>query len=83
MKKTIIFIILITAALIIGGLIGKFSGTDSWLAYSKGFSFGPATLDLSVLTLTLGISFMMNVAQLIFILIAMLVYPKICKLMEA
>ncbi len=87
MKNFLYMSVLIIAALLIGGLIGN-SVTGlagiSWLGYSMHFSFDPGTfLELEVLTLTFGISITINVAQILLMLIAIIVYyhtaPKLIK----
>jgi len=86
MKKALIFIFLIIAAVLLGGLISSVSdGVSgiSWLAYNKGFSFDTGTVDLSVIKLGLSLSFNMNIAQLMLIITAMLVNSKVCKALSA
>ena len=78
MKKFLVFFLMLVIALVVGGLAGQSAGID-WLSYSKGFSISTTTVDLSVLTVSFGIQFSMNVAQLILIIIVLFTYPKVCK----
>lgn len=81
MKKTLLMALFIITAIVLGGLVGgAVNGVEylDWLAYSKNFAFEPGRfLDLSVLSLTFGITFTANVAQLIFTLIALFAYYKL------
>ena len=82
MKNKVLLILLIIAAAILGGIAAAgASNVDNlqWLAYSKGIELKPSTLDLSIISLTFGFSFKINVAQIICMLIAVAVYPKLAK----
>ena len=80
MKKSLYMFILMMSAVIIGGLIAHEAvemDICSWLAYSKGFCVEPKEyINLSVLNITFGFTFEVNVAQVVFILIGILVYAK-------
>jgi len=86
MKKFLYFLLIFCAAVLMGGLLGELvKGADAlkWLGYAKSFSFEPSKLiDLDVLTLTFGISFNVNVSQIMLILTGIFVYsktvPKVC-----
>lgn len=80
MKKILYMILLLVGGIIIGDLIaGKAAMFDStsWLAYSGGFDL-PANpyINLNIITLTIGLSFHINIAQIIMILTALFVYYK-------
>ncbi len=82
MKTKILLIGLLIAGAIIGALLGQtVSGTDvlGWLAYSKNISISPFTLNLVIIKLTFGIDFSMNIAQVLCMVIAIAVYPKLKK----
>lgn len=81
MKKVLLMSVLMISAIVIGGLLGDVcAGASglSWLAYSKTFSFQPNTfVDIDVFSLTFGVTFKANVAQLILIFIGIFAYYKI------
>lgn len=59
-----------------GGMIGNTPGL-SWLGYSKTFAFEPGTLlNFDILRLTFGISFSINISQILLIIIAIIVFYK-------
>lgn len=77
-KNTWILIVLICAGLVIGGLIGQFAAQVdwlSWLSYGQEFGFAqPLILDLSVIKITFGFTININMASIIGIAIALLIY---------
>ncbi|MDE6666160.1 MAG: DUF4321 domain-containing protein [Ruminococcus sp.] len=80
MKKTLYLILLIVGAIIVGSLIAdkaEVSESMGWLAYSGGFAL-PANpyINLSIITITLGFTFSISIAQIIMILIALFVFYK-------
>lgn len=78
MKYALYMIFLTICAIVFGGMLGNMViGTDglSWLGYSKTFAFEPGTfINIDVLKVTFGISITMNVAQLVLIVVAIVVY---------
>lgn len=75
MKKTLLMIILIIAALVFGGLIAEFfvdSGGMTWLSYYKDFSFS-----FDIVSISLNCSIKVYVAQLIMIIAAIFAYTKL------
>ncbi len=79
-KNSLVLIIFLLCGIVIGGLLGKLTAGVSWLSWlSYGQSFGlanPVTLDLGVVSLTLGLMFDINVASIIGIVIAIFLYRK-------
>jgi hypothetical protein len=87
-KKTdsvvVLLVILILGALI-GSVLGEVIGTLApggllEAVFSKGINPGiapPAVLDLKVLTLTLGLTIKINLASLLGIVLALLIYRKL------
>lgn len=75
-----LFLIFLFSGIIIGGLIGDYAKNVpylEWLGYGKTFGLTePLLLDISVLKLSFGIVFELNVASVIGILTAVLVYRK-------
>ena len=75
-----LFLIFLFSGIIIGGLLGDFAKTVpylEWLGYGKSFGLTePLVLDISVLKLSFSIMFELNIASVIGILAAVLVYRK-------
>ena len=82
MKNKILLILLIIAGAVIGSLVAS-ATTDvnnfSWLAYSKSVSVAPFTINLVIIKLTFGFDFAMSIAQIIFMIVGVAVYPKLKK----
>lgn len=80
MKNGIYMFFLAVCGIILGGLLGDVvAGTEGlrWLAYSGTFAFEPGTfLNLNVLRLTFGVTFTINVAQILFLVTAIIIYYK-------
>ena len=80
-KRFWLFLIFLFSGIIVGGLLGELTASVSWLSWlSYGNSFGltqPFVLDLSVLQLTFSIMIHLNVASIIGIILAIIVYKKI------
>ena len=74
-------VLLLLAGLVIGGFIGDWlSSFDafSFLSYGKTFGLSsPMVLDLSVVVLTFGVIFKINMASIIGVVIAFFVYRKL------
>lgn len=81
MKKTLLMSLFVITAIVLGALIGDSVtgiGSLQWLGYSKSFSFQPGTfINLEVFSLTFGITFTVNVAQLILLFIGIFAYYKL------
>lgn len=85
MKTKLLLIGLLIAGAIIGALLGQtVSGTDAlgWLAYAKNISISPFTINLVIVKLTFGIDFSMNIAQVLCMVVAIAVYPKLKKIIS-
>ena len=79
MKKgnSIYLIVLVLTGSIIGSILGaSISDILPILNYGETIGFGPATLDLNIITLTLGFSANLTVASIIGIIIAIIAYRK-------
>lgn len=80
-KSIWILIVFLLAGLVVGGLIGKLAeGVPSlwWLCYENQFGFSePFVLDLSVLKITFGLVFKINVASIIGMILALFIYKKV------
>lgn len=80
-KNIWILILCLLAGLVIGGLLGDIAKNVDflwWLSYGQEFGLStPITLNLSVITITFGLLFKINVASIIGMVIALLIYRKI------
>ena len=79
-KNIWILIIFILSGLVIGGLIGQYAANVDWLSWmSFGQQFGlsePLTLDLSIMKITFGLTFNINIASIVGLTIAIIIYRK-------
>ena len=80
-KNIWILIVFILAGLVIGGLLGKLASNVPWLwwlYYEQEFGLSnPLNLDLSVLNITFGLMFRINVSSIIGMILAIFIYKKI------
>lgn len=80
-KNFWILLLFILGGIVVGGLLGNLaSNVDflSWLSYGEQFGLTtPIELDLSVIKLTFGLVFKINIASIIGIVLAILIYKKI------
>ena len=80
-KNIWILLVFLLAGLVIGGLLGELASKVSglwWLSYGQNFGLSsPIELDLSVITITFGLMFRINIASIIGMAIAIFIYRKI------
>lgn len=80
-KNIWILLIFILSGLVIGGLLGELAGSVSWLwwlGYGQEFGLSsPLSLNLSVLSITFGLTFKISIASIIGMAIAIFIYRKI------
>ena len=80
-KRFWVFLFFLFSGIILGGLLGELAANVSflsWLAYGKSFGLTePLVLDISILQISFKFLVQLNVASIIGILIAILVYRKI------
>jgi len=85
LKRTVAFLFFIIAGAAAGSVIARLCGEVPWLEWlSWGESVGispdsPAVIDLIVLKVAFGFSLSVNIAQIICIIAAILVFGKTCK----
>ena len=83
MKNTLLFFLFLCSGIVIGSLVSELTDSVSWLKWlSFGMSFGittPFILDLSVLKITLGASFWLNISTIIFTAIAIFLYYRMIR----
>lgn len=79
-KRYWVFLIFLFSGIIIGGLLGELASKVSflsWLAYGKSFGLTePLVLDINILKVSFGFLVELNVASIVGIIIAMLLYKK-------
>lgn len=83
MKNKILLVLLVLAGAVLGAMVsGAASGTDAlkWLAYSKEIGISPTVINLVIIKFTVGFELSVSAAQVIFMLIAVMFYPKLSKL---
>lgn len=77
-KSAWILILFILCGIVIGGLLGELAASVSWLSWlSYGQEFGlatPVNLNLQVINITFGLMFKINIASIIGIVVAILMY---------
>ena len=74
-------IVFILSGLVIGGLIGRLASNVQglwWLSFEQEFGLKePLVLDLSILKLTFALTFRINIASIVGVLISVFVYRKV------
>ena len=84
-KRNLVFALLVIAAIVLGSIVADLFGDVSGLSWLKyGISFGissgnPLVLNLYVLTLTFGLNLSINIAQILFIVVALIAYKPIAR----
>ena len=80
-KKFWILLVFILAGLVIGGLLGELANNVDalwWLSYGESFGIEePFTLDLSIIKFTFAFMFKINIASIIGIVFAILIYRNV------
>ena len=80
-KNIWVLLVFLLAGLVVGGLLGKLASEVSWLwwlSYEQQFGLeSPIVLDLSVIQLTFGLMFKINVASIIGMILSIFIYKKI------
>lgn len=80
-KSVWILVLFILSGLVIGGLLGQLAGQVDflwWLSYGQSFGLhAPIVLDLSIVEVTFGLMFEINIASILGLIIAILIYRKV------
>ena len=80
-KNIWILLVFILSGLVVGGLLGDLAGKVDflwWLSYGQNFGLSsPIELDLSIVQISFGIMFKINIASIIGMIIAILIYRKV------
>ncbi|MBE6853174.1 MAG: DUF4321 domain-containing protein [Ruminococcus sp.] len=83
-RKGFIFIVLIVSALILGAYISQNSSTPI-LSHTASFGFGheaPLTLNLIIITLSIGFTFNISIAQILCLMCAFAIYTIFSKFID-
>lgn len=76
-----LIVIFILSGLVIGGLLGEVAQNVDflrWLSYGQSFGLSePLVLNLNVISLTFALTLKINIASIIGLAIALLIYKKI------
>jgi hypothetical protein len=84
-KNTIVFIFFLLAGIVAGTVAAELLREVSWLSFlSKNFEVGldtanPLVLDLIIFKFALGLTLSVNIWQIVFVIIAFVVYAKVAK----
>lgn len=80
-KNFLILLVFLLSGLVIGGLVGQLaSSIDAlwWLSYGESFGLTqPIQLDLSVIQITFGIIFKINISSILGMILAIFIYRKV------
>lgn len=80
-KNVWILLLFILSGIVIGGLLGELAGNVDflwWLSYGQNFGLStPIQLDLSVVQLSFGLMFKINIASIVGMIIAIVIYRKV------
>lgn len=80
-KNIWLLAIFILSGLVIGGLLGELATKVDflwWLGYGQSFGLqNPIILDLSIVTITFGLMFKVNISSIIGMAIAIFIYRKV------
>lgn len=79
-KRTFAFIFFILAGVVLGGFISHICEGKAyvdWLSWGQSIGFDSTTIDLSVLTFTIGMKLKVTVAQIFCVAIMLIVNAKV------
>lgn len=80
-KNIWLLMVFILSGLVVGGLLGELAKSVDWLwwlAYGESFGLeSPVTLDLSVIKISFGIMFKINIASIIGMALAIGIYRRV------
>lgn len=81
-KSTFAFIFFLLAGVVLGGFIASVCDGKAyvdWLSWGQSIGFNNVTVDLSVLTFTIGLKLNVTVAQIFCVAIMLVVYSKVIR----
>ncbi len=83
-KRTFLFILFVISGILIGSLVAHLTASTAlgWLSYGLNFGINggsPMVIDLHILTLTFGLGVSVNLSQVIFVMLSLLIYSLTYK----
>ena len=80
-KNIWILVLFILCGIVVGGLLGELASKIDflwWLSYGESFGLSePISLDLSVIQITFGLMFKINISSIIGMILAIFIYRKV------
>lgn len=80
-KNIWILVLFILCGIVVGGLLGELASKIDflwWLSYGESFGFSqPIELNLSVIKITFGLMFKINISSIIGMVLAIFIYRKV------
>ncbi len=80
-KNIWILILFVLCGIVVGGLLGDLASKVDflwWLSYGESFGLSqPIELDLSVIKITFGLMFKINISSIIGMILAIFIYRKV------
>lgn len=80
-KNIWILVLFILCGIVVGGLLGDLASKVDflwWLSYGESFGLSqPIELDLSVIKITFGLMFKINISSIIGMILAIFIYRKV------
>lgn len=80
-KNIWVLMLFILCGIVVGGLLGELASKIDflwWLSYGESFGLSqPIELDLSVIKITFGLMFKINISSIIGMILAIFIYRKI------
>ncbi len=80
-KNIWILILFVLCGIVVGGLLGDLASKVDflwWLSYGESFGLAqPIELDLSVIKITFGLMFKINISSIIGMILAIFIYRKV------
>ena len=79
-RKNFLFCFYLLAGVVLGALLANLCANISflsWMCYASNIGFGPVTVDLSIVTFTLGAHMGINVAQIFTVGVALWLYYRV------
>lgn len=80
-KNIWILVLFVLCGIVVGGLLGDLASKVDflwWLSYGESFGLSqPIELDLSVIKITFGLMFKINISSIIGMILAIFIYRKV------
>lgn len=77
-RNTLSLLLVLLVGLVLGGIIGELlRDIVPILSYGKAIGFQPVKVDLSVITMTLGLTMQINLASILGLMLAVFLFKKL------